>query len=1015
MIDRKTYADPGAEYRGTPFWAWNTGLDTERLKRQIGYFAEMGFGGYYIHSRVGLKEPYMGNYFMEMVGLCLEEGKKKGLITNLYDEDRWPSGYGGGAVTKNPKYRATHLMFTTTPYDERTEEKTRDYQPNFAVGVRTDSGTLLAVYDIVLDEDGFLEKYTVIDPDAAAEGVKWYAYIEENPPHPWYNNGAYVDVLNKEAIDCFILSTHEKYRKLLGDEFGKHIEAIFTDEPHMTFMTNLKTPFDTADQFLPWTGTLEGECRKRYGEDLHNDLPYLFWESRNDTRKVKTVRYSYHRILADLFEEAYAANIGSWCRTNSIHMTGHYLYEETLFMQNRSNGDLMRLYRHMDVPGMDLLQDEIALTTAKQVQSVVRQYGKKDAMSEQYGVTNWAFDFRDYLFQSHWQAALGITKRVPHLSLMSLKGEAKRDFPASIFYQAPWYKKTRILEDHFARINYLLKKGKPVVHVAVLHPLESYWVLFGPESQTGDIRGELDRSFGEITKTLLTGGIDFDFLDEGLLEELYKGGKRFGYMEYEIILIPKHYSMRGSTQELLRQYSGSGGQVIFLEEKGENDPDIGRVISSSPYELLREMETVRDIKICDLSGHPVKDYIYQLREEKDMCILFLASVEKDCNADLPPLNHLSVEVKGKYSIYKADTMNGAIRKVDYVQNENSTTFYVDMYKHDAGMFLLDKSADLQYYTSVISEEKVIPSQMTDVPDEVEYIMEEPNVALLDQAFYSINEGPLRKKEELLRIDERLRKECGFYERHALMAQPYVRTKDNSQRSCRLYLRFEFESKTEFEDVCLAMEEADQAEVQFNGRQVEISPCGWYIDEDIQKIRLGTVKAGKNLLEIKILYNEESALENMYLLGEFAVTVQGRSFILEEKRKRIRFGNIVGQGLDFYGGNVRYRFKVNCKNGEIGVRIPKYRGACVGVVIDGEETCIISAPYEVIRHNLVPGIHQIELVLYGNRYNTLSHLHDLNDCDEKSSFPRLWRTKGNCWQYEYNLKPAGILVQPQIKV
>ena len=48
-----------------------------------------------------------------------------------------------------------------------------------------------------------------------------------------------------------------------------------------------------------------------------------------------------------------------------------------------------------------------------------------------------------------WQAALGVTIRVPHLSWMTMEGEAKRDYPASIHYQSPWYKEYKIIEDYF--------------------------------------------------------------------------------------------------------------------------------------------------------------------------------------------------------------------------------------------------------------------------------------------------------------------------------------------------------------------------------------------------------------------------------------------------------------------------------------------------------------------------------------------------------------------------------------
>ncbi|MFQ9394894.1 MAG: hypothetical protein ACLR2E_13705 [Lachnospiraceae bacterium] len=34
------------------------------------------------------------------------------MITWLYDEDRWPSGYAGGLVTKDPAFRQRFLVFS---------------------------------------------------------------------------------------------------------------------------------------------------------------------------------------------------------------------------------------------------------------------------------------------------------------------------------------------------------------------------------------------------------------------------------------------------------------------------------------------------------------------------------------------------------------------------------------------------------------------------------------------------------------------------------------------------------------------------------------------------------------------------------------------------------------------------------------------------------------------------------------------------------------------------------------
>jgi hypothetical protein len=52
-----------------------------------------------------------------------------------------------------------------------------------------------------------------------------------------------------------------------------------------------------------------------------------------------------------------------------------------------------------------------------------------------------------------------------------MEGEAKRDYPASIGYQSPWYQEYSYIEDHFARLNTAMTRGKPKVAVGIIHPI----------------------------------------------------------------------------------------------------------------------------------------------------------------------------------------------------------------------------------------------------------------------------------------------------------------------------------------------------------------------------------------------------------------------------------------------------------------------------------------------------------------------------------------------------------------
>lgn len=67
-----------------------------------------------------------------------------------------------------------------------------------------------------------------------------------------------------------------------------------------------------------------------------------------------------------------------------------------------------------------MLYDSRELNTAKQAQSAVHQYGREGMLSELYGVTGWEFDFRGHKLAGDWQAALGVTVRVHHLTWTSM-------------------------------------------------------------------------------------------------------------------------------------------------------------------------------------------------------------------------------------------------------------------------------------------------------------------------------------------------------------------------------------------------------------------------------------------------------------------------------------------------------------------------------------------------------------------------------------------------------------------
>lgn len=1013
------FENPPSEYRGAPFWAWNCKLDKETILKQIDYFEEMGIGGFTMHCRTGLDTPYLGDEFMELVKVCVDRAKEKNMKAYLYDEDRWPSGACGGEVTKEERFRSRYLVFTPIKQEDRANADT-----NFYISAAVNShgnGTLLARYDITLT-DGYLTKYRRLEDNENGENV-WYAYLEISEPSPWYNNQTYVNTLDKKAIQRFIETTYDKYYNCVGEEFGKTIPSIFTDEPQMVCKSTLGKANDKSEIIIPYTDSLDVDFCAHYGISLLDSLPEIFWELPNG--KVSTIRYRYHDFVTEVFASAFCDTVGSWCNNHNIKLTGHMMEEVDLKSQTCAVGEAMRHYRSFQQPGIDMLCDEREYSTAKQAQSVVHQMGREGVTSELYGVTNWNFDFRGHKLQGDWQAALGISHRVHHLSWMSMAGEAKRDYPASIFYQSPWYKEYTNIENYFARINTALTSGTPNVKVCVIHPIESYWLCFGPDEQTAEIRKQLETQFNQTIEWLLFGLIDFDFISEAMIPQLYNGittnSLNIGEMQYDAIVVPSLKTIRKSTYEMLEKFASEGGKVIFM---GDIPRFINAVESELPLlladkatqidfqkvQLLDALSLFRTVDVKTANGIRSDKYIYQLRNDDDGMWLFIANAKTIANQDIPVSSSYTVSVKGNYNAVIFDPLTGKSHKYETEHSDDFTSVTYTFYEHDSLLVYFTKS-DVSSFTTENNCIDISKLELCKTLNDIsEFALSEPNVLMLDQAEYSLDNQPIRPMEEVLRIDNILRTELNYPLKMDALAQPWTDDTSEHDNQHSVTLKYHFNSHIEIDNAKLALENAEITQIVLNGEKIASQPNGYYTDECIQTIELSKIKVGENELILTMPYNKKSNIEWCYILGDFGVNIIGNRAELVALPKSIGFGDLTRQTMPFYGGNITYICDIDVDSSEYALSISKFRAPLLSVKIDGKDCGkIFTSPYVVSLGNL-SGKHKIEITAYGNRINTFGPIHNISEF-ERWCGPNAWRTQGTLFTYEYNIKPCGVLTAP----
>ena len=1000
-LSEELFRNPTSEYRGAPFWAWNCSLDEKELLWQLEVLKEMGMGGAHIHVRTGMSTPYLSDEYMALVKACVEKCRKENMKTWLYDEDRWPSGTAGGMVTKDKRFRERYLRFSVN------QDCAED-------------GYLLACFDICLDDKGCLKKTNKIDPDQDCEGTKWYAYVELSKETPWHNNQSYVNVLDKEAVKRFIEITYDRYFESVGEDFGGVIPAIFTDEPQFSRKGSLGFATDKKDVTLPWTDDFPQTLKETYGVEIIPQLPELLWELPDG--QVSTVRYYYHDHVCERFVQAFADQCSEWSEKHGLMQTGHLMGEGRLGMQSSYVGEAMRSYRSMHLPGIDILANNFEFTTAKQAQSVSRQMGREGVLSEPYGITGWDFNFREHKAQGDWQAALGVTTRVHHLSWVSMKGEAKRDYPASINYQTPWWKDYSFVENHFSRVNTAMTRGKAEVRVGAIHPIESYWLHCGPAEQTLGIRSEMDQNFQNVTNWLLCGSIDFDFISESLLPsqcEIGSAPLKVGFMEYDTIVVPGCETLRSSTLDRLEAFVQEGGRLIFMG----NPPKYEDAVSSSRGKalweksiqtefrrvaILEELECVRLVDIRNSNGSRTTNLLHQLRKDGEDMWLFIAHSQMPYHPDIPEYQKIRISIRGEYNVNLYDTQNGNIVPLESAVENGKTIVSAEIYDLDSLL--------LQYTKRQTVKPEKAPAVTTQtekyhLPYHVPYTLDAPNMYLLDKAEVALNDEPYRPSQELLRADNELRQELGWPLRRDATAQPWAVPPIKPEHT--VHLRFTVFSTVNVPDVKLALEDREVASIYYNGELITAEPDGWYVDKAIKTVTIGQLQKGENIIEITLPFGRKTNVEWCYLLGDFGVQVFGEHREIVKAPELLGFGDITRQGLAHYCGNVTYYLDLETKGGEVEVTVPHYAGAAIIVEINDKKEYIVYPPYKLKLGKIPAGNHIMKLTVLGNCHNGFGHLH-WADMRYKWATPRAWHGTGSRWTECYRLREVGLLTPPIIE-
>jgi hypothetical protein len=562
----------------------------------------------------------------------------------------------------------------------------------------------------------------------------------------------------------------------------------------------------------------------------------------------------------------------------------------------------------------------------------------------------------------------------------------------------------------------------------VLHPIESVWGLHLPdpyESQAG--ADEIERPWQEIIYGLSARHYLWDCGDEALLARhgVVAGRHlRVGCQRYPVVVVPPATTWRASTLALLDEFLQGGGEVLTVDPQahlvggrpapqGDGHPFPAGTILPRVQDLWPQLESRAErqaLVTADTSEEPLW---VEVREAEEGLVLFVQSHDRSAGRTVD----LAWRAPGP--LVEWDMLSGQTHAVEAKLDDGRLRCRLEL--GPTGSALLTAGVEVPEARSRL---RVQTSAPVDLPGPYPVALTEPNGLPLDYWTYRLGEDEAVGPLPTLEIDRRVRAQYGLDPRLGSEHQPwYLRVTGRADKAPRdtLALQCAVEVEQLPRRCALVLERPEDWQVRVNDSPVRAED-GYWLDEDFRLLPLTSqLQVGRNEITLTARYHPDMEIEDCYLVGEFSVAWplgregQPGQALVSAPLAELELGSWVGQGLDFYGGAVRYCLEVEgpqAPGERVELRLPEVAGAAVAVHAGGDTHFLPWPPYVVdLTSSLAPGGNQIAVEVIGGRQNILGPLHT-----PPSAFasPARFDPSSPEWRERYYLRDHGLLAAPQVR-
>lgn len=955
---KRQFVNPPRQYSSAPLWVWNDMLTEEQIIATLRDLAGQKVKQVFVHPRPGLMTPYLSADWFRLWRVALKEAERLDMNIWIYDENSYPSGFAGGLVPDAmPESRGRGLHVR--------EEK---QAPQL-------SDDIVAVYQV--NGDGY-ENVTekIRSGEKLADSRYLVAYVRRASDSPWFGGKCYVDLLYPGVTEKFLAITMDAYRRQIGDEFGKRVPGVFTDEPQLRPAGG-----------LPWTDDLPQVFEKRWGYRLTDHLPSL-------TRPIgdwRRVRHNYFQVVLELFIERWGKPYYEYCERYGIEFTGHYWEHE--WPNCLRVPDNMAMSAWQQRPGIDTLMNQYREDThaqfgniraVKELSSVANQLGQRRTICEAYGAGGWDLRFEDMKRIGDWLYVLGVNTLNEHLSYITIRGARKRDHPQSFSYHEPWWPAYHVMAGYFTRLSLVLSQGEQINRVLLIEPTSTAWMYQADSSHRKHL-SKIGNEFQKMVVTMAKAQVEYDIGCEDIIARhgsVEGAVLKVGQRQYEtVVLPPLTENLNVRTMELIDAYAKAGGKVLCCGappilvdgqpsgrgNTASQNPGWEQVDSAAVPAMLQGQS--KDGFVIQRGDGDKGILLHHRRRLGDGEILFLVNTSIDSSSR----GEIESAMNG---VEQWDLQAGNISAYPFTRTEHGIRASFQL--PPCGSLLLFLAKESRNPASPEAEiASIIPVKGPSTVHRLEH-----NVLTLDYVDVTAG-GETKKNIYFYQASKFVFAKNGIgrnpWDSAVQFRDELIKKKFAADSGFAATYRFTIEKQVP-DSLYVVIERPDLYSIKCNGIAISPTKDSWWLDKSFGKINIRTAsRVGENIVTIKAspltIYHE---LEPAYILGDFMLKPMDSGFVIVPERKLDLDVGWNQQGHPFYAAGVSYTqmFDIPKPTGRYNVQLPDWYGSVAEVIVNGQPAGYIGyRPWQRdVTQWIKQGTNTIEIVVIGTLKNTLGPHH-----------------------------------------